>query len=478
MLSTNKKKISKILCLMLSVIMLMSVIILPTSAADVDVCTKGHTDKNSDLICDKCGSFTGKVTGFKLASKGDSSFKLTWNKVKGADGYKVFCDDGIEYDVNDSDFDFGFLDNDTELADTTGTSVMISTVPSAEYKVYVCAYKYVTKYNYAALGDKSKTITIHTAPAKPTSLRKYNVLATSATLCWSSDINADTMYRVYKYNSETKKWVKIKTTSDNMYTVTGLKKKTTYKFRVDAYYKVGKTIYASKMSNTIYVKTGDVQLNIKSATMPVGDSTKLYVDGTTKKVTWSTSDKSVATVSSKGTVKAVKAGKATITAKVGDKKYTCRITVKTAADYRDWFFKRNGSVSNGDILNNATVEYLNGTYTFYYTDTENDVKTCAMTLKPGDKKSEVTIAYIDKTKDGMPNLDKLFISGTNLTVSKYKGKNTTPTFTFTQRTDITKTTAKTESKKILDSAFAEWNKLLKSETGLTMKAFGFSSYTA
>ena len=43
---------------------------------------------------------------------------------------------------------------------------------------------------------------------------------------------------------------------------------------------------------------------------------------------WSSNKKAVATVSKKGVVKAKKIGKAVITAKVGDKKLKCRVTVK------------------------------------------------------------------------------------------------------------------------------------------------------
>lgn len=477
MSTSNKKSMSKLLCLLLSMLMLLSVVVLPTSAADIDVCTKGHTDKNSDYICDKCGSFTGKVTGLKIASQTSSSFKITWNKTKGADGYKVFYDDGIEYDITSADYDFGFLDNDTEIADTTKTSLTITTVPAAEYKIYVCAYKYVTEYNYAALGDKSKSLSLYTSPATPTGLKKANVLATSATLFWDADINGDIKYRVYQYNSETKKWDKIRTTSDNTYTVTGLKKKTTYKFRVDAFYKVNKKTYASNKSSTLYVRTGDVQLNIKSGTMPVGDSVKLYVDGTTSKVTWSTSDKSIATVTSKGTVKALKAGKVTITAKVGSKKYTCKLTVKTVTDYLNWYFKKYDSIGEGPILaEGATISYDNGNYTFSYVSMKDGIA-CMMTMKPGDKKVTPTIAYMEDLDLDTFSYKKLVVANTNLTVSKYKGKSTTPTFTFTQRTGVTKSKAKTISKNALDESFTEWNKLLKSETGLTLKAFGFTSYT-
>ncbi len=53
-------------------------------------------------------------------------------------------------------------------------------------------------------------------------------------------------------------------------------------------------------------------------------------NATSKKVTWKSDKKSVATVSSKGVVTAKKAGTAKITATAGGKKATCKITVKKA----------------------------------------------------------------------------------------------------------------------------------------------------
>lgn len=61
--------------------------------------------------------------------------------------------------------------------------------------------------------------------------------------------------------------------------------------------------------------------------MPRG-SQKLEMIGTTSKISWSSSKKSVATVSAKGVVKAKKAGKAVITAKVGENKYYCKVAVE------------------------------------------------------------------------------------------------------------------------------------------------------
>ena len=77
--------------------------------------------------------------------------------------------------------------------------------------------------------------------------------------------------------------------------------------------------------------TNKVTISAKKKTLYVGKSFKLKIKGTSKTVKWSSSNKSVATVTSKGKVTAKKAGTATITAKVGGKKYTCKVTVKKAA---------------------------------------------------------------------------------------------------------------------------------------------------
>ncbi len=77
-----------------------------------------------------------------------------------------------------------------------------------------------------------------------------------------------------------------------------------------------------------------VTLNVKKVSLAVGGKKTLKATVTpkaaSKKVAWSTSNKKVATVSSKGVVKGKKAGSATITATAADgsgKKATCKVTV-------------------------------------------------------------------------------------------------------------------------------------------------------
>lgn len=85
------------------------------------------------------------------------------------------------------------------------------------------------------------------------------------------------------------------------------------------------------LSNLSVAEAATVKLNKKKLTLEVGKSATLKLTGTKAKVTWSSSNKAVATVNTKGKVTAKKAGKATITATVSKKKYTCTVTVKKTA---------------------------------------------------------------------------------------------------------------------------------------------------
>lgn len=72
-------------------------------------------------------------------------------------------------------------------------------------------------------------------------------------------------------------------------------------------------------------------INKKTLKLTVGQTANLKVKNLSKaqnkKLKWTSSKKAVATVNKKGKVTAKKAGSAKITAKVGKKKYTCKVTV-------------------------------------------------------------------------------------------------------------------------------------------------------
>ena len=115
------------------------------------------------------------------------------------------------------------------------------------------------------------------------------------------------------------------------------------------------------------------KLSKTKITMTVGQSKKLKVKGISKKrakrIKWKSSKKKVVTVTKTGKLKARKAGKAVITAKVGKKKLKCKVTVKKkrkkstkkkkskSSSKKMWLSKTNVTLQAGSgvdlVLHNA-----------------------------------------------------------------------------------------------------------------------------
>lgn len=72
-----------------------------------------------------------------------------------------------------------------------------------------------------------------------------------------------------------------------------------------------------------------IKLNKTNITVYVGKTYKLEVKGTKKVVRWSSSNKKVATVTSKGKITGTNPGTTTIRAKVGNKSLKCKVKVKS-----------------------------------------------------------------------------------------------------------------------------------------------------
>lgn len=75
------------------------------------------------------------------------------------------------------------------------------------------------------------------------------------------------------------------------------------------------------------------KLNKNSVMMYVAQSKKLKVNHTKSKIKWSSSNKKIAKVSTKGAVKAIKPGKCTIYATVKSKKLKCKVEVVSKQQY-------------------------------------------------------------------------------------------------------------------------------------------------
>ena len=132
-------------------------------------------------------------------------------------------------------------------------------------------------------------------------------------------------------------------------------------------YALGNMEFTVAIETPIVEVTG-LTLSQAEATLVEGESLTLTAtvapeDATDKTVTWSSSDKSVATVDNNGKVTAVAAGTATITAKAGDKSATCVVTVKASVpDDIDQLTMDNGQWTIYDLTGRkvTSTENLKG----------------------------------------------------------------------------------------------------------------------
>ena len=109
--------------------------------------------------------------------------------------------------------------------------------------------------------------------------------------------------------------------------------------------KTGKAVITAKSgtaSITCSVTVENPALNKTSMYLAKGVSTTLKVKGTKQAAKWSTSDKSIVTVDKNGTVKAVKKGTATITAKVDGKKLKCKVKVENPTISKSYVSLKKG----------------------------------------------------------------------------------------------------------------------------------------
>ncbi len=152
---------------------------------------------------------------------------------------------------------------------------------------------------------------------------------------------------------------------------------------------VGKTKYRCKITIT----NPPPKISKSSTSLYVGKTTQLKVLYTTSKIKWSTSNKKIATVSSKGTVKGIKNGTATITATIGKKKYVCKVTVKNP-------MKLNVSTSRIYKGKTTQVKVYNASSTVKWTTSNKSIATVSSKgVVKGIKNGTATItATIGKTK--------------------------------------------------------------------------------
>lgn len=140
--------------------------------------------------------------------------------------------------------------------------------------------------------------------------------------------------------------------------------------------KKGSAVITAKIGSKKYkckITVKALALNKTKVTLEAGKSTTLKLD-TNKKIKWSSSNKNVASVNAKGKVTAKKAGRATITAAVGKKKYKCNVTVT----------KKNTDWKNKILISTAHFDPLGDEICFKITNNTDETITISGDLKAYD----------------------------------------------------------------------------------------------
>ena len=111
-----------------------------------------------------------------------------------------------------------------------------------------------------------------------------------------------------------------------------------------------------------------VKMEKTKVTCTAKERFSLKVKGTSKKATWTSSNKRIATVTKKGgNVVTKKAGRVTITAKIGNKKVKCRVTVKKAAP-KPYLTATSKTLRVGESFLLIQGQYTDYESTFSYND--------------------------------------------------------------------------------------------------------------
>lgn len=121
------------------------------------------------------------------------------------------------------------------------------------------------------------------------------------------------------------------------------------------------TINYAATSKSAVVNSKKLKLKKKTLTLTKGKKAtlKIALNKTNKKVTWSSSKKSVATVNKNGKVTAKAVGKTTITVKAGNYKATCKVTVKKASTGNSFEQRVNSNISSYNQFIKEVVKYTN-----------------------------------------------------------------------------------------------------------------------
>ena len=185
-----------------------------------------------------------KVSDVSTEKKSSTYLTLSWKKVSGANGYRVY-----KYNTATKAYE-----KVTTISSGSTTSYKITGLASAtEYQFKVRAYKKTD--DETLWGTTSSEYRESTNPLKTKGV-KVSTKSSNVTIKWDKGSRV-TGYRVYRYNSKTKKYDRIaiiKGSTKISYTDTKLKKGSTQKYKVRAYRTYNGENYYGVYSDAVSVK--------------------------------------------------------------------------------------------------------------------------------------------------------------------------------------------------------------------------------
>ena len=290
------------------------------SPGKTETYTIGCIDKNSKLVSkyDSTGWSKKYTPVAPTISKLDittGGIKLSWNKIAGVYGYRLY------YKTSSGGW--------KRFKDTTATSFTDSGVSPNRTETYTI--RCIDRNGNTVSGFNSNGWSIKYTPVAPT-ISKLENTSGGIKLTWNK-IAGVYGYRLY-YRPASGGWKRFKDTTATTYTDAAVKSGRTETYTIRCIDKNGNTVsgYNSKgwSKKYVYNPPKSIKLNKTSAYIGKKESVTLKYTlsaGSTSTVTWSSSNKNVATVSG-GKVTAKGAGATTITATTANgKKATCKVTV-------------------------------------------------------------------------------------------------------------------------------------------------------
>lgn len=250
----------------------------------------------------------------KISSKNYNTLEITWSKVKGASGYKI-------YRSTKKDGDYTQVGKVKSGSTTSYQDTGLKTGKKYYYQVRA----YTTNKKGKNINSNYSSVKAGTArPEKVTGLKATPQNANRIVLTWNA-VSGAKSYTVYRSTTADGTYKAIKKgITDTTYTNKKLTSGTTYYYKVVAV----RNDTEGKMSKKVSAMAAVLDLSATKVTVQQG-FTNTVIAGTspTAEVTWSSDNPSVATVSG-GVIYGVVEGTATITVKANGITRYVSVTVK------------------------------------------------------------------------------------------------------------------------------------------------------